>query len=319
MKSESVLAPEEKEVDVNIGAVLRPKTWAEFVGQKLVVQQLKTAISAAKDREELPEHILFTATPGTGKTTLGKIVASELGAKPVQILGANLSPQDAYNALLQTDNTSHVIIVDELMKLKVGVATMLNLALEDYELPALSSQQSTRYYGRGLSRFLFIGSTTDFGSLPAALRDRFTYIFPLSLYLPSELAEIVRHSAKKLEVEIQPKVSGIIGSVARGTPRIANRILKRLRDYTSSLDEAGTWKHLEDIGIDRHGLDTWDRRYLGMIKARYGGGPVSLTTIAGSLGETTDTVQNVYEPFLVREGYVYITGRGRVLDRAKPF
>lgn len=284
---------------------LRPRTLDEFIGNRHVVDQLMVLIRASKTSGELPAHIIFTGPPGLGKTTLAYLVSKELGLGFYQALGSKLSKPEVIKLFSRFAEKSGILFLDEFGGVE-KVSAILCKAMEEYMLPNILGVE------KKIKPFTLIAATVDFGRIPQQLRDRFTYIFHLKPYSIQELATILELSARKMGVDLESKAAVEIASRSRGTPRIANRLLFRCKDFSEKLDVASVRKILRQIGIDEYGLDEWDRKYIEVLK-RFDGGPVGLATIAGMLGETEETVEEVIEPFLLRMGLIAKTNKGRIL------
>lgn len=300
------VSPNEQPKDKEIAQQLRPSKFNDFIGQDAVVKRLKVAIAGAKQRGEQLDHILLCAPPGIGKTTLAYIIASELDQKAIQALGTNLTDADAVRLLAPMANKRGILFLDELIKPAPKLTTCICKAMEEY------------YLIRGFSTvklkpFTLIAASTDAGSIPSPMRDRFTHILHLSPYTEDELVKIARRSAKLLDMEAEEKALNTIAKRSRGTPRITNRLLKISRDFTTNLDARAAQRIMRELGIDEYGLDSWDRKYLKLLAVKFDGGPVGLTTLAGALQETEKTIETVLEPFLLAQGLILKSGRGRLL------
>jgi Holliday junction DNA helicase RuvB len=298
---------------------LRPRSLGEFVGQERVKEQLAVALDAAKARGEALDHVLLAGPPGLGKTSLAQIVRRELGVGIRQIAGPALERKGDIAAILTALEPQDVLFVDEIHRLNRAVEEILYPALEDYRLDIVVGQgPAARTLTLDLPPFTLIGATTRTGLLTTPLRDRFGLTFRLDLYTPDELGAIVRRSARILDVEIAADAADEIARRARGTPRIANRILRRVRDVaevrhagvitTDIADEA-----LALLEVDEAGLERFDRELLRAVVEKFGGGPVGLSTLAVALGEEGETIEDVYEPYLLQLGFLQRTPRGRVV------
>jgi Holliday junction DNA helicase RuvB len=301
---------------------LRPKRLEDFVGQERVKEQLAVFIEAARGRGEALDHVLLAGPPGLGKTSLAQIVANELGVEFVPTAGPALERKGDVASYLTALDPRSVFFVDEIHRLPRALEETFYPAMEDRRLPITVGQGAgARVVTLDLPEFTLIGATTRTGLLTTPLRDRFGVTHRLELYGPAELARIVRRSAGILEVEIDDAGAGAIAGRARGTPRVANRLLKRVRDFAEvrgagHIDEAVALEALELLEVDAAGLDRLDRDILHAICSKFGGGPVGLSTLAVAVGEEPDTIEDVYEPYLLQQGFLMRTPRGRVATEA---
>ena len=301
---------------------LRPKRLEDFVGQEAVKEQLAVFIEAAKARGEALDHVLLAGPPGLGKTSLAQIVASELGAEFVATAGPALERKGDVASYLTALEPRSVFFVDEIHRLPRALEETFYPAMEDRKLPITVGQGAgARIVTLDLPQFTMIGATTRAGLLTTPLRDRFGVTHRLGLYEPPELAEIVRRSAGILGVEIDDQGAEVIASRSRGTPRVANRLLKRARDFAEvrgagRIDAVVAREALDLLEVDAAGLDKLDREILQAICTKFGGGPVGLSTLAVAVGEEPDTIEDVYEPYLLQQGFIMRTPRGRVATDA---
>lgn len=304
-------------------AALRPERLEEFAGQSHVKEQLSIAIEAAKLRGEAMDHVLLCGPPGLGKTTLAGIVAHELEVALDQTAGPVLQKKLDLTGILSNVRARQVFFVDEIHRLLPDIEEILYSALEDFRLDILiGAGPGARTHSISLPRFTAVGATTRQGLLSAPLRSRFGIVLRLDPYDEETLARIVQRSARLLEVEISHEAAREIARRGRGTPRIANRLLRRVRDYAQvraegRIDDAVAKAALDLLKVDRFGLDDIDQKIMLTIAEKYGGGPVGLSTIAASIDEQPDTIEEVYEPYLMQLGFIDRTPRGRIAtDRA---
>jgi Holliday junction DNA helicase RuvB len=297
---------------------LRPKRLEDFVGQERVKEQLAIFIEAARARGEPLDHVLLAGPPGLGKTSLAQIVANELGARFVATAGPALERKGDVASYLTALEPGSVFFVDEIHRLPRALEETFYPAMEDRKLPITVGQGAgAAVVSLDLPAFTLIGATTRTGLLTTPLRDRFGVTHRLELYEPAELARIVLRSAGILEVEIDEAGARALAARSRGTPRVANRLLKRVRDFaevrgTGHIDARVAAEALDLLEVDSAGLDRLDREILRAICAKFGGGPVGLSTLAVAVGEESDTIEDVYEPYLLQQGYLKRTPRGRV-------
>lgn len=307
--------------DSEIEYSLRPKTLSEYIGQTKAKENLKIFIDAAKQRSEALDHVLLYGPPGLGKTTLAGIIANEMGVSIRITSGPAIEKQGDLAALLTNLSENDILFVDEIHRLNRSVEEVLYPAMEDYALDIIIGKgPSARSIRLDLPKFTLIGATTRAGALSAPLRDRFGVISRLEMYTDKELSSIVSRSAGILGIEITPDGASEIASRSRGTPRIANRLLKRVRDFaqvkgSGVIDRETANNALCMLEIDSLGLDMSDKRMLIAVIEHYGGGPVGLETLAATIGEESETIEDVYEPYLMQIGFINRTPRGRVVTR----
>jgi Holliday junction DNA helicase RuvB len=300
---------------------LRPKRLDEYIGQEKAKENLKVYIEAAKHRGEPLDHVLLYGPPGLGKTTLSNIIAAEMGVNIRITSGPAIEKQGDLAAILTNLNEGDVLFIDEIHRLSRSVEEILYPAMEDYALDIIIGKgPSARSIRIDLPRFTLIGATTRAGQMTTPLRDRFGVVLKLELYSPEELATIVRRSAGILEMDITDDGAIEIASRSRGTPRIANRLLKRVRDFAQvkgdgKIDAKIANYALDRLEIDRLGLDNVDRKMLETIIRFYDGGPVGLETLAATVGEEAITLEDMYEPYLMQIGFLNRTPRGRCVTR----
>ena len=319
--TERIVTADERSDDKEFDRSLRPRQLAEFIGQEAVKANLEILITAAKGRSEPIEHILIAGPPGLGKTTLANIVANEMGVSIRTTSGPAIEHQGALASILTNLEDRDIFFVDEIHRLARPVEESLYPAMEDFKFDFVSGKGAgAQTFRLQLPRFTVIGATTRQGMLSAPLRDRFGAVYPLYFYGSDDLFAIVTRSAQLLRVDVDEAGARVIARRSRGTPRVANRLLRRVRDFAQvraqgRIDERIALDALAMLEVDELGLDLIDRRILRTIVEKYEGGPVGLETIAVSVSEDPETVEDVYEPFLMQLGFLARTPRGRVATK----
>jgi Holliday junction DNA helicase RuvB len=313
-----LVSPERRDEDA-AEASLRPQRLADFIGQQQVRANLDVFVAAARSRGEALDHVLFAGPPGLGKTTLAQIMARELGVNFRATSGPVIAKAGDLAALLTNLEPRDVLFIDEIHRLNPAVEEILYPAMEDFQLDLIIGEgPAARSVRIELAKFTLIGATTRLGLLTTPLRDRFGIPIRLDFYSPEELEEIVRRGARLLGVALGADGAAEIARRARGTPRIAGRLLRRVRDFAAVAGAATVTREVADralgrLEVDQCGLDAMDRRYLATIANHYGGGPVGVDTVAAALSEPRDAIEEIIEPYLIQQGFVQRTPRGRML------
>ena len=316
MKDERIVSPNELLEDD--GLSLRPETLSEYIGQKDAKEMLDVYIKAALKRNESLDHVLLYGPPGLGKTTLSQIIANEMGTNIKVISGPSVEKSGDLAAILSTLNEGDILFIDEIHRLPRYVEEVLYSAMEDYVLDiVVGKDNSTKSIRIDLPPFTLVGATTRFGDLSAPLRDRFGVVLRLEYYTVEELKQIVYRTSKVYDCEIEKDALDELASRSRGTPRIANRLFRRVRDFADVKNDGVITLEicnlaLGKLGIDKCGLDYTDYRYLKAIINQFKGGPVGVESIAATISEEVTTIEDVYEPYLLQEGYIMRSSRGRV-------
>ena len=314
-----VISTQIQEEDLKIETSLRPQQLKDYIGQEKIKSNLKEYIEAAKQRGEALDHVLFYGPPGLGKTTLAGIIANEMGTHIKITSGPAIGKPGEMAAILNNLSEGDVLFVDEIHRLNRQVEEVLYPAMEDYAIDVMIGKgESARSIRLDLPKFTLVGATTRAGMLSAPLRDRFGVVSHMEYYTVDELKSIILHSAAKLQVDIDEKGAYEMARRSRGTPRLANRLLKRVRDFAEVKYDGKITFEVADFAlnlleVDKYGLDQNDRNILMTIIEKFQGGPVGLDTLAAALGEDSGTIEDVYEPYLVKNGFINRTPKGRVV------
>ena len=317
MEEERIVTPH-KEEDLTFEIGLRPKKFDDYIGQERTKENLRIFIEAAMKRSEALDHVLFCGPPGLGKTTLAYIISAEMGVNIKSTSGPVIERPGDLAAILTNLKEHDILFIDEIHRLNNVVEEILYPAMEDYQLDIIIGQgPSARSIKLDLPKFTLVGATTRAGLLTSPLRDRFGVVHRLNYYTGDELNIIIKRSANILDIRIDPSGSEEIARRSRGTPRIANRLLRRVRDYAQVradgiITKEVACKALKMLEVDEMGLDKMDRMLILTIVEKFGGGPVGIGTLAAAVSEAEDTIEDVYEPFLIQNGYINRTPRGRV-------
>ncbi len=326
MDTDRLIAPDSREDDlVALDTALRPKSFADFTGQAEACANLKVFVEAAKQRGEALDHVLFHGPPGLGKTTLAQIMANELGVNFRATSGPTLTKAGDLAAILTNLQSHDVLFIDEIHRLSATVEEILYPAMEDHKLDIVVGEgPGARAIRIDLPPFTLVAATTRSGLITGPLRDRFGIPIRLNFYEVAELTQIIQRAAAKLNMNLTPEGAHEIAQRSRGTPRIAGRLLRRVRDFAAiespntPVDQDVAKKSLDRLDVDYSGLDAMDRRYISYIAETVNGGPIGLDTLAAALSEQRDVIEDVIEPYLIQQGFVTRTPRGRVLT-AKAF
>jgi len=309
---------QESEEDIVLNISLRPKKFEEFVGHRDIVDNLKIAIQAAKQRKEPLEHVLLSGPPGLGKTSLSHIIAHEMGAKITATSGPAIERAGDLIGILTNLECGDILFIDEIHRMSKVVEEFLYPAMESFQIDfVIDKGPYAKTIKFNLKPFTLIGATTRTGLLAAPLRGRFGMFYSLDFYQIEDLAKIIKNSSQLLSVKIDERATLEIAKRSRGTPRIANRLLRRVRDYAqvlkiNNVDQPAVSKILNELGIDQAGFDDLDRKVLKVILESFGGGPVGIESLAASLNEEVDTIEDAVEPYLLMAGYLKRTSRGRI-------
>lgn len=322
MKKERIITPVEKKDDAGLDNTLRPNKLSDYIGQKKIKANLQIFMDAAKQRNESIEHVLLHGGPGLGKTTLAHIIAHEMGVNIRITSGPAIERAGDLAAILTNLQSGDVLFIDEIHRLNKTIEEVLYPAMEDYALDVVIGKgPAARTLRLDLPKFTLIGATTRISMISSPLRDRFSVNYKLNFYEPEEIEKIIGRSAKILSVNVHEQAASEIAKRSRATPRIANRLLKRVRDYAQvkgegSVDLALAQAALDMLEVDELGLDSVDRKILATIIDKFGGGPVGLQTMAAATSEEVDTIEDIYEPFLMQLGFLARTPRGRTATKA---
>jgi len=319
--SQPVTDNKESEEDIVLNISLRPKKLSEFVGHKEIMDNLKISIQATKQRKEPLEHVLLSGPPGLGKTSLAHIIAHEMNTKITATSGPAIERAGDLIGILTNLEKGDILFIDEIHRLSKVVEEFLYPAMESFQIDfVIDKGPYAKTIKFNLKPFTLVGATTRTGLLAAPLRGRFGIFYNLDFYKIEDLSKIIKHSAKILGIEIDDEAADELARRARGTPRIANRLLRRVRDYAqvgkvSKINLEFTTKALDELGIDKAGLDELDRKVLKLVLETYKGGPVGVESIAASLNEEVDTIADTVEPYLLKAGYLKRTSRGRLATK----
>lgn len=321
IESDRLIAAEPQEGEAHTDHAIRPRLLADYIGQPRVREQLEIFITAARRRDDSLDHTLVFGPPGLGKTTLANIIAEEMGVDIKSTSGPVLERAGDLAAMLTNLQPGDVLFIDEIHRLPASVEEVLYPAMEDFQLDIMIGEgPAARSIKLDLPKFTLVGATTRAGLLTSPLRDRFGITQRLEFYSVEELTEIVTRSARLLNIEAEPGGAAEVARRARGTPRIANRLLRRVRDYAEVRSDGRLTEQTADLAlnmlhVDRHGLDHMDRRLLLAMIEKFDGGPVGVDSLAAAISEERDTIEDVLEPYLIQQGFMLRTARGRVVTR----
>jgi len=319
--SKRVLSPLANSSSSQFENTLRPKTFDEYIGQKIIKDNLKVSIKAAKKRKESLDHVLLHGAPGLGKTTLASIIAKEMGSSMKVTSGPALEKQGDVASIISNLQENDILFIDEIHRLKPVVEEVLYTAMEDFGIDIIIGKgPSARNMRINLPKFTLIGATTKMNMLSSPLRSRFGNVFKLQFYTDQDIADIIIRSSSILDCNIDAKMAEVLAKSCRQTPRIANRLLKRVRDFAdvkneSVIDMSILGEALKAVGIDDIGLDITDREILSILIEKFDGRPVGLNTLAAAICEEQGTIEDIYEPFLIKLGFLERTSRGRIATK----
>lgn len=322
MTEERIVGQSQNKAEREYEAGLRPQSFKEYIGQERVVQNIELMVHSAKVRQAAMDHVLLSGPPGLGKTSLAMLIAKEIGSELHLVSGPGIERKGDLAAVLTNLKPRDVLFIDEIHRMHITVEEILYSAMEDFRLDILIGQgASARTMQIDLAPFTLIGATTRSGLLSNPLRDRFMAHLNFDFYAPETLAIILQNNAKKMDLKLNGETTLEIARRSRGTPRIANRILRRVRDFalvkgSKEVEMKEVNSALELLDIDKLGLDSMDRKILNVMKNYYQGGPVGIEALSATLGEDKQTIEEVYEPYLLKEGLILRTPRGRVLSEA---
>ena len=320
-ETERVVAPQTQDDEEVIDITLRPQTLTDFVGQNHIKDPLNISIEAAQKRDEPIEHVLLYGNPGLGKTTLANIIAKEMGGNIKVTAGPALERVGDLAAILSNLEEGDVLFIDEIHRMNKTIEEVLYAAMEDFAVDIIIGKgPAARTMRMPLNKFTLIGATTKISLLSGPLRDRFGHVFHLNFYEPEDIEKIVNRNAKILSAEIEPEAVALIAARSRRTPRVANRLLKRVRDFAEvkfggRIHKQAAQSALDMLNVDQHGLDEVDRKILHAVIHKFSGGPVGLNTLSAAIAEEMDTIESVYEPYLMQIGMLERTPRGRKATR----
>jgi Holliday junction DNA helicase RuvB len=319
---ESILSPQSNENDKKSEHLLRPENFKDYVGQKKVVENIKLMVESAKIRKSSMDHVLLSGPPGLGKTSLAMLISRELGVNLHVVSGPALEKKGDLASLLTNLEANDVLFIDEIHRINIAIEEILYSAMEDYKLDiVLGEGAAARTMQIDLHPFTLVGATTRSGLLSNPLRDRFVAHLHFDFYEPEDLSKIILNNSKKMNIELNSDSISLMSGCSRGTPRVANRILRRVRDYAlveglqDNVQAEVVEKALSLMEIDSKGLDRMDRRILKVIYDYYNGGPVGIDALTATLSEDRSTLEDVYEPYLLKEGYLIRTPRGREISK----